>query len=194
MPETVEYEGLRVSRFEVTRAQYAAFDPKYQYPAGTGNYPASGLTFEQAKAYAAWLAATTGEPWRLPALPRRRRSTGRAPAPDASATEEETGRDDENTLDRWAGYAPSPEDAARLREKASALGGTAPLLTEVGLFRGRGEESKVYDLGGNVAEWTVGADGTGVLAGGSADLPAGAIGPFATRRRGLPRLPGGRHR
>ena len=176
-PEAVAYGGLRVSRFEVTRAQYAAFDAEYRYPAGTGNHPASGLTFEQAKAYAAWLATTTGEPWRLPGVAEAKTLYGETPAPDAGATEEETTRDEENTLDRWAGYAPSPEDAARLREKASALGGTAPLLTEVGLFQGRGQESKVYDLGGNAAEWTVGADGTGVLAGGSADLPAGASDP-----------------
>jgi formylglycine-generating enzyme required for sulfatase activity len=88
-------------------------------------------------------------------------------------------RSEENTLDRWAGYAPNPEDAARLREKASTLGGTAPLLVEVGRFRGRGGDAVVYDLGGNVAEWTVAADGTGVLSGGSADLPAGASGPSA---------------
>ena len=52
VPEAVSYQGLQVSRFEVTRAQYAAYDAKYEYPAGTGNHPATGLTFEQARAYA----------------------------------------------------------------------------------------------------------------------------------------------
>ena len=37
--------GLRVGRFELTRAQYAAYDPKYEVPAGTGNHPASGISF-----------------------------------------------------------------------------------------------------------------------------------------------------
>jgi hypothetical protein len=32
----------------------------------------------------------------------------------------------------------------------------------------------IYDLAGNVAEWTVGADGKGALAGGSADRPKDA--------------------
>ena len=57
-------------------------------------------------------------------------------------------------------------------------------MKEVGRFGGRGETAKVFDLGGNVAEWTVGPDGTGVLAGGSADLPARATGPSAKAGEG----------
>jgi X-X-X-Leu-X-X-Gly heptad repeat protein len=155
-----------VSRFEVTRAQYAAFDSKYEFPAGTGNYPASGITFEQAQAYAAWLAERTGEPWRLPTAAEAKTLYGRG---KGEAHSESTGG--ENTLDLWAGYSPNPEDAARLQEKAAALGGESPLLKEVGWFRSRG--TQVFDLGGNVAEWTVGEDGAGTLAGGSADLPSG---------------------
>ncbi len=181
VPEAVDDSGLRVSRFEVTRAQYAAFDPRYTVPAGTGNYPASGITFEQAKAYAAWLAEVTGEAWRLPSAAEAEQLY-RMPTvrDDATKRTKDERCNDENTLDRWAGYMPNPEDAARLRANAAALGGPAPLLTEVGRFRGRGTDEKVYDLGGNVAEWTLGADGSGVLAGGSADLPAGASGPSAT--------------
>ncbi len=117
-----------------------------------------------------------GSPGDFPAPRRRRSSTLRPPASDVGDTDPDT---DENTLDYWAGYAPSPEDAARLRDQAAALGGEAPLLKEVGQFRGRGKGETVFDLGGNVAEWTVGADGAGVLAGGSADHPAGATGPSA---------------
>ena len=165
-PESVSHADLRVSRFEVTRAQYAAFDSKYEFPAGTGNYPASGITFEQAQAYAAWLAERTGEPWRLPTAAEAKTLYGRG---KGEAHSESTGG--ENTLDLWAGYSPNPEDAARLQEKAAALGGESPLLKEVGWFRSRG--TQVFDLGGNVAEWTVGEDGAGTLAGGSADLPSG---------------------
>jgi dipeptidyl aminopeptidase/acylaminoacyl peptidase len=180
LPEAVSHAGLQVSRFEVTRAQYAAFDPKYEFPAGTGNYPASGITFDEAKAYAAWLAEATGEPWRLPSVSEAEEHYREPEDLDAGPNKEEKRRAAENTLDRWAGYPPNPEDGARLREKASVLGGTAPLLEEVGRFRGRGADGQVYDLGGNVAEWTVAADGTGVLSGGSADLPDEATGPSAT--------------
>jgi dipeptidyl aminopeptidase/acylaminoacyl peptidase len=159
VPEAVAHAGRRVSRFEVTRAQYAAFDRKHHYDTATANWPASGITFEKATAYAAWLAALTGEPWRLPRV---------GEAKDLYAT----AGDDENTLDAWAGYPPNPEDAAKLREKAKELAGASPLLEEVGRHEAAGESDDVYDLGGNVAEWAVGADGKGVLVGGSADQPA----------------------
>ncbi len=59
-PETVAFEGLEVGRFEVTRAQYAAFDPELEVAPGEENLPATGITFERARAYAAWLAVRTG--------------------------------------------------------------------------------------------------------------------------------------
>jgi dipeptidyl aminopeptidase/acylaminoacyl peptidase len=159
VPEAVAYEGLLMGRFEVTRAQYAAFESQGRFAPGTANLPANGITFEQAKAYAAWLARLTGEPWRLPSA---------AEVKDLY----DAARGDENTLDHWAGYAPNPEDAERVRQRAAELGGSAPLLEEVGRHMGRGDSEKVYDLGGNVAEWASGADGRGVLVGGSADQPA----------------------
>ncbi len=165
VPEVVEYEGLEIGRFEVTRAQYAAFDPDYSYEPGTGNYPANGVTFEQARAYAGWLSERTGERYRLGTADEMKAIYGSADG-------------EENTLDYWAGYAPNPDDAARLLEQAAKLPGDAPLLMPVGRFPGRGDEP-VYDLGGNVAEWVVGADGGGVLMGGSADRPKD---PKARRR------------
>jgi dipeptidyl aminopeptidase/acylaminoacyl peptidase len=159
VPEAVGHRGLRVSRFEVTRAQYAAFDRAYRFDAATANWPASGIPYDKAAAYASWLAATTGEPWRLPKA-------------DEVKDLYAAAADDENTLDAWAGYPPNPEDAARLREKAKELGGAAPLLEEVGRHAGAGESGEIHDLGGNVAEWATGADGEGVLVGGSADQPA----------------------
>jgi formylglycine-generating enzyme required for sulfatase activity len=54
------------------------------------------------------------------------------------------------------------------------LPGNAPLLREVGSFSGQGEDGEelVFDLGGNVAEWVIAADGSGETRGGSADRPA----------------------
>jgi dipeptidyl aminopeptidase/acylaminoacyl peptidase len=155
VPETAERGALHIGRFEVTRAQYQAFDPAYQYPAGMGHYPANGIPFEKAKAYCEWLSKKTGQKYRL-------------------GTEEELGSilaaaKTENTLDAWAGYTVNPDDASRL---ASLLEGLVPgaLLKPVGSTPGKGDDP-VYDLGGNVAEWVVTKDGKGKAMGGSADRP-----------------------
>ena len=157
LPEVVKHGDLEIGRFEVTRAQFAAFDPKYAFDAGTGNYPANGITFDQAKAYCEWLSKTTGETYRLP----NDKEAG-------SLYKEHAG---ENTLDYWAGYSIDPEDAHRLEEKVKMLKGSAPLLKEVGSLAGQGDEGEelVFDLDGNVAEWTIAADGSGKTMGGSAD-------------------------
>ena len=83
-----------------------------------------------------------------------------------------TAKENENTLDYWAGYSVNPDDAARLAEKIKVLGSAAPLLKEVGSFKGRGEDELVFDLGGNVAEWVMDKDGQGKPLGRSADRPA----------------------
>jgi len=160
IPEVVKRGELEIGRFEVTRAQYAAFDPAYVVAPGTENYPANNIPFEKAKAYAAWLSKLTGQTWRLP-------------------NEDEVaslyqGLGGENTLDYWAGYAPNPDDARKLEAKIEELGSGAPLLKEAGSFAGAGkdDEPPVFDLGGNVAEWVIGKDGNSKKMGGSADRPA----------------------
>jgi dipeptidyl aminopeptidase/acylaminoacyl peptidase len=160
IPEVVARGDIEIGRFEVTRAQFAAFDPNYTVEPGTENYPANGITFEQAKAYTEWLSRLTGQTYTLP-----------------NAAEVEklyANREGENTLDYWAGYAVNPDDAERLESKLAELGGRAPLLREVGSFRGQGSEGQelIFDLGGNVAEWVVSADGSGRILGGSANRPA----------------------
>lgn len=155
VPEVAERAAFHLGRFEVTRDQFKAFDSSYQFPAGTGHYPANGISFEKAKAYCEWLSKKTGQKFRL-------------------GTEEELGSllaaaRTENTLDAWAGYTVNPDDAGRL---ASLLDGLAPgaLLKPVGSNPGKGDDP-VYDLGGNVAEWVVTKDGHGKVLGGSADRP-----------------------
>ena len=160
VPETVRKGGLEVGRFEVTRAQFAAFDPKRKPAPGTDNFPVTDVTFDQARAYAAWLSKATGQAWRLPT---EEEASGLL---DAAAAE--------NTLDHWAGYAPNPDDVRRLQPVIAGLGGPAALLKEAGSFAapaGEGEEP-VFDLGGNAAEWAAAKDGTGKALGASADQPA----------------------
>jgi dipeptidyl aminopeptidase/acylaminoacyl peptidase len=174
IPEVVRRGELEIGRFEITRIQYPSCGSKdwgmpkrmrkddrdeKSFPQ---NYPANGISLEGAKSYAACLSKLTGETWRVPY--------------EDEVKDLYEHRDGENTLDYWAGYAPNPEDAARLREKAKELGGSAPLLREVGSFRGQGkdDEEPIYDLGGNAAEWVLTRDDKGKLIGGSADCPADA--------------------
>jgi len=161
VPETVKRGDLVIGRFEVTRAQYASFDQSYKYDPGTGNYPANGITFEQAKAYCAWLSKQLVD--NVFSLPNEK---------DVADLYKD--RQGENTLDYWAGYAINPEDARLLEDKIKQLPGNAPLLKEAGSFPGQGEDGEelIFDLGGNVAEWVIAADGTGKTLGGSADRPS----------------------
>jgi dipeptidyl aminopeptidase/acylaminoacyl peptidase len=180
-PEITRRGTLEIGRTEVTLLQYANFigtsrfkddgsvrsksvlSPTMRKDEKTkGDFPASGVSLEAAQAYIAWLSDWTCEKWRLPY--------------EDEVKELYERRDSENTLDYWAGYAPNPEDAARLREAAKRLNGTAPLLKEVGSFHGQGkdDEEPIYDLGGNVAEWVLTRDGKGKVIGGSADCPADA--------------------
>lgn len=162
IPEVVKRGDLEIARYEVTRAQFATFDKAYKVDAGTENYPATGITLDQAKAYASWLSSVTGETWRVP----NENEVEALYAP----------RDGENTLDYWAGYAPNPEDAKLLQQKVKELGGTAPLLKPVGSFtaEAHGDEEPTFDLGGNAAEWVLLPDGKGKVIGGSAECPSDA--------------------
>ncbi len=155
-PEVAPLGELEVSRFEVTRAQYAAFDKTYAVKPGTENYPATGIRFEDAKRYAEWLSSRTGQRYRLPT---EKEMESHLKASKAG-----------NTLDRWAGYDVNPDDAVRL---APTINGLHPdhLLLPVGSFTGKGT-NPVFDLEGNAAEWVTAEDGGGKLLGGSADTPA----------------------
>ena len=159
VPETIIYKELRMGRFEVTRAQFRAFDKGFAIEPGTENFPANGISFEQAKAYCAWLAKTTDQPFRLGTVEEME------PIHDSA-------ENPENTLDFWAGYSINPEDRAKLESTIKSLGGKAPLLKEVGSFRSADFKVGIFDLGGNVAEWAD-DDGKGKALGGSADVATG---------------------
>ncbi len=51
----VSLDAFYLDKFEVTNAAYKAFDPAYTYPQGRDDHPASGITWENANAYAQWV-------------------------------------------------------------------------------------------------------------------------------------------
>lgn len=155
IPETVMYKKKQVGRFEVTRAQWAAYNSTYKFPTGTGNYPVTGITFDQARDYIKWLNRISRETYRLPLekeiqtlYPKRMG----------------------NTFDYWAGYTLSPGDFNKLKAALVKYKEKPVLLKEVGRFQ-PGGENLVFDLGGNAAEWVTLTNGQGKACGGSADLP-----------------------
>jgi formylglycine-generating enzyme required for sulfatase activity len=171
IPELVYRHELEIGRFEVTSAQFLSCGNKKGGTPGRldedlparnqpSNYAASHVSLEEAQTYVACLSKLTSQQWRLPY--------------EDEVKDLYENREGENTLDYWAGYAPNPEDTARLREKAKELRGIAPLLKEVGSFRGQGKDDQepIYDLGGDVAEWVLTREGRGKVIGGSADCPA----------------------
>src|SRR5207249_3354588 len=108
-PETAEFQGLTVGRFEVTQAQYAEFEKGFKIEPGKENHPVTGIGFDRAKAYCDWLSKQTGETYRLP------------DEDDGPTLYDDREAEGENTLDYWAGYALNPDDAAKLAEKIKEL-------------------------------------------------------------------------
>ncbi|PMP96339.1 MAG: peptidase S9 [Candidatus Aminicenantes bacterium] len=154
IPETVKWQDLEVGRFEVTRAQWKAFDPNYQFEPGTANYPVNGISFEEAQKYVQWLKELTGENYRLPTVEEAQKLLAQASGED-------------NTLDYWAGYPVNLDDSQLLWTAISSLPGSAPLLLPVDRFS-PATESLIFGLGGNVAEWSVDGQGQGRVMGLSA--------------------------
>lgn len=143
-PETVPYpgkDGIRIGRFEVTRAQWKAFRPEYDYPAGTGNHPVRGVDQSSVRAYLDWLSERNDLVYRLPTRTEIERI-----GQDAS---------DGNTLSYWAGYRPNPDDASRLRQQIAELTADRTVLKAVDEFPPACVDGVcVFGLGGNVAEWS----------------------------------------
>ncbi len=158
VPETVAFHGHEVGRFEVTRAQFASFDPTVPVAPGAENLPMTGIPFARAKAYVAWLAKTTGKAYRLPTA-------------DEARDWADLAGSGGNTLDRWAGYTPTPHDRKEIEESLRGLSGDSPLLLPVGSLPGTGGDDPVFDLDGNAAEWAEGSDGKGIAVGPSAERP-----------------------
>jgi hypothetical protein len=143
IPEVVSTDssGIKIGRFEVTNQQYKAFDSNYSFDATKANYPVPGISYQKAMAYIDWLNSLTNQSYRLP---------NSKEAQKFNKVAQKLGAD-ENTLNRWAGYKITKDEALELQKKLNTLQGD--LLLPVGSFKAEDiNGAQIYDLGGNVAE------------------------------------------
>jgi dienelactone hydrolase len=159
-PEVIEVDGVSISRFEITRAQFAAFDPNYDYPEGTDNHPVTHISPPLAQTYCIWLGEKTGRKYRLPSEEEMKKLLKTA----------KSNLKHENNLNYWLGFTPTPDELEQIRGKIDELQSVRSLIEPVGSFRPFvwADSIAVYDLGGNVAEWVVDAGGQGRIRGLSA--------------------------
>jgi formylglycine-generating enzyme required for sulfatase activity len=134
---TVTLPAYEIARYPVTVAEYACFvragrsEPSlWQKQRGKLDHPVVAVTWHDAVAYVEWLAAHTGEAWRLP----------------SEAEWEKAARGPSASIYPWGDIF----DQARCNTNESGLGTTTP----VGSYPTGASPYGVQDMSGNVWEWT----------------------------------------
>ena len=138
---------LTIMKYQVSKGDYArcvadgacpAPEPEFSTP-GEDDVPATGVSFDDARAYAAWLSRETGESWRLPTDEELAFAAGSRFPDDALGT----GAGSSNPADRWL-------ERYRRETARNAVRDAVP--KPLGQF---GEnEFGLSDFAGNVWEWT----------------------------------------
>lgn len=136
---------LSIMKYQVSGTDYAACvvedaclpaEPRHT---GKGNIPVTGVNYDDAVTYAAWLSARTGQTWTLPTDQEWAFAAGTGFADDALGLSD----DGNDPAARW--LAKYQEESAR-----DSDAGRMPL--PLGTFGSN--ENGVADMGGNVWEWT----------------------------------------
>ncbi|WP_332702173.1 SUMF1/EgtB/PvdO family nonheme iron enzyme [Devosia sp.] len=136
---------LVIMKYQVSAADYAACVAQGACPPaeprniGQGDVPVTGVNFNDATDYAAWLSLSTGQDWTLPTDRQWAFAAGSGFADDALGLAE----DNANPAARW--LANYEKEAAR-----ESNAGRVPL--PLGSFGSN--ENGIADMGGNVWEWT----------------------------------------
>ncbi len=136
--------GLSITKDLITTAQYrqcvaAGACKRSDAPARTaGDVPVTGISYNDAQAYAGWLSSETGQTWRLPTDREWVFAAGSRAADDAL---EETSAD--NPSERWL---------AAYRKSSEIDRSAGPVPLPAGSF-GINEKG-LADIAGNVWEWT----------------------------------------
>ncbi|MGB5942337.1 MAG: prolyl oligopeptidase family serine peptidase [Leeuwenhoekiella sp.] len=143
IPETVllKKDSISLGRFEVTNAQFQAFQPEFTFNVGKENYPVV-TDSASAKKYTVWLSEKTGETYRLPN------------AKEAKSLHEKARKNIKKAyvLNTWAGYELTLDDVQLLQEKLKDL--ELSLIKPAGSTEGiKIEDAMIYNLAGNVAEY-----------------------------------------
>lgn len=138
---TVEVPAFAIGRYPITNAQYAAFvqqQPERRPqqsgwffttpPADRLDHPVTGVTWHDAAAYCAWLAAQSGRAYRLP----------------SEAEWERAARGDDARTYPWGEEPPTPERCNSGSDQTTPVTATPAGCSPFG----------VCDLVGNVREWT----------------------------------------
>lgn len=140
-----EPASLEIMKYQVSATDYALCvadgacaeaEPRRR---GDGNVPVTGVSFDDATDYAAWLSERTGETWRLPTVSEWSFAAG-SKARDHALGRETDGKD---PAERWLAFY----------EREAALGAKA-LATPQPLGALGENEFGVADLAGAVWEWT----------------------------------------
>jgi formylglycine-generating enzyme required for sulfatase activity len=159
---SVALAPFAIARTPVTNALYAAFvsatgaRPPLSWrgpdPApGRRDHPVVDVSWEDATALCTWLHATTGRPYRLP----------------SEAEWERAARGTDGRTFPWG----DSFDPARANTREAGLFGTAP----VGATPAGASPNGVYDMAGNVWEWTASLDALyPYVAGDGREAPAAA--------------------
>jgi formylglycine-generating enzyme required for sulfatase activity len=133
---TVALEAYRIGRYPVTNAQYRLFaeDTGHPFQDGKDDHPASGLTWQDAWLFCAWMRYKTGLPYHLPT--------------EAEWEKAATWDPKSNTKQPYP-WGDQPDDT-RCNVLASGHKGTTP----VGMYSPRGDSPYgCADMIGNVDEW-----------------------------------------
>ena len=143
IPETVlvKKDSISIGRFEITNMQFRAYKESFSFLTGQDNYPAV-VSKKDAESYTKWLTQKTGQNYRLPNIEEGKKLHKLAQKVAIK----------ENTLNVWAGYDLTRNDASILLKKVETLKST--LLKKVGKYNPtKIGDALIYDLGGNVAEY-----------------------------------------
>ena len=139
---TVELAAYWIATYPVTNAEYRAFLATTgrpgrpttwylgAYPYDRSNHPVAGVRPADADAYAAWLSARTGHPWRLP----------------TEAEWEHAAKGPEGLEYPWG----NAFDPAKANTRETGVHTTTP----VGAFPGGRSPAGALDMGGNAEEYT----------------------------------------